>query len=497
MRDRGEKVPAVDQARDFNVAEHILGTPSEQDREIAGSRAPGARVTKDYDYVYPQTSLDGRYIAIDVHHGTTPEGEVFISEHDPKSKLPPRWRPVYGEGDHAIAISLGYKRLLAIRRQDSQSIVEEVQLQDLTKRRVLHTSAAPLESLFEVGASVYAVEAGPTGRCLLRLHSADVSRVTGRDVSVATAFGVDWLGRSAAVQLQSWSSPGSWSSLDEAGVLRPLASDAGPTLDNPFEVWELDAPARDGEQIHLVLIGPRGDRKPRYVWLRAYGSYGRTIGPAFDPARRAFLDMGGTYVAAQIRGGGERGAAWHEAGRGAKKIKTVEDVIDVARFLRSRGFGEGGGIFAFGASAGGIPIGGLLVREPSLVDGVAILSGVVNVLKWESTSATGPAQRIEFGSAETPEGARLLREIDVFENAKGGVPYPPVLLVTATDDYRVPYWQSTKLAARLQERTAGDAPILLRVSAGGHVNGRSDDEESRLDAELVSFALASVHYAGN
>jgi prolyl oligopeptidase len=494
MRGRGDTVAPLERSKDFSVAYHKLGTPSDADTEVAGAHAAGGPPIHDYDYAYPQTSLDGDHAIVDIHHGTSRDSRVFVTRFIGRPNNATAWRQVYGESDHVRAIWPGHRRLLTIRATDSGSLVEEVSLSDPDKRRPLYSSAEPLDALFELGRSIYVVEVRTSGRRLLRLTGTHAATVFAGDVSVSTSLGIDWIGHTAAIRTLSWTNPGGWMLLDDIGRSTSLEeSGSPPALDDKYEVRELVAPARDGESIPLTIIGPRGDNSPRYVWFRAYGAYGVSIGPTFDPARRVFLDIGGTYVVAHVRGGGERGILWHESGRGAKKITTVEDAIDAVRFLRSTGFGAGGGIFAFGGSAGGIPIGGLLVREPELVDAVCIVSGVLNVSRLEATSPVGPGQREEFGTADTPEGARRLREIDAFENVRHGVRYPPVLLITAMDDYRVPYWQSTKFAARL-EGQGSDFPVLLEIMSGGHMAGRTHSEESTLDAEILSFALSSLHH---
>ncbi|RYD39049.1 MAG: hypothetical protein EOP83_37420, partial [Verrucomicrobiaceae bacterium] len=298
------------------------------------------------------------------------------------------------------------------------------------------------------------------------------------------------------LDLRSWAEPATWWSVRKggAGVEAITEASVNGQRSAEFDVRSLEAVARDGERIPLTIVSRRDVPTTKHVWTTAYGSYGIALGPSFTVARRTFLEFGGTYVVAHVRGGGEKGRAWHDAGRGPNKMKTVEDFIDCMKYLRNAGFGSGGGVVAIGGSAGGMPVGGLLIRQPELVDGVVLDSAIVNVSRLEDASAIGALHAEEIGTSKTPEGAQRLHELDVYENVRDGIKYPPTLIMARVNDARVPYWQSDKLVARLLQ--AG-ATSRLRLTGGGHVAGSTREEDASTDAELVTFALTHTRPRGH
>ncbi|HWL84438.1 MAG TPA: prolyl oligopeptidase family serine peptidase, partial [Polyangiaceae bacterium] len=334
-------------------------------------------------------------------------------------------------------------------------------------------------------------------------------RSTGEPTHVALPTGTsvwpdslrfDPVSKKLVIDLRSWTHTPTWFTLARGkGIAEPipLAGSPSPPGADAYDVRTIEAPARDGERIPITVVAPKnqGSAPPKFVWVGAYGSYGTVFGPYFTVPRRVFLESGGTYVFAHVRGGGEKGRMWHQQARGPTKIKTVEDLIDSLKFLRDAGFGTGGGVFLAAGSAGGIPVGGLLVRQPELVDAVYVDSGVLNVSRLEAASAIGVLHKDEFGTNDTPEGARHLQEIDAYLNIQDGHRYPPTLLHAATHDVRVPRWQSSKFAARLQQAGAGAQPTILRLTGGGHINGGTADEDAQLEAEILTFALANIKHA--
>ena len=211
--------------------------------------------------------------------------------------------------------------------------------------------------------------------------------------------------------------------------------------------------------------------------------------PVFDPARLAWLERGGVYAVAHVRGGGEYGERWHEQGRKAAKINTITDFIAVADFLVRYGFTKPAKLAILGASAGGIPVGGAIVRRPELFAAAIAQAPLVDLVRLEH-SANGPAHVPEFGSAATPPGAANLRAMSAYHQVKEGAPYPAVLLTTGYNDPRVDPWQPGKMAARLQAASSSGKPVLLRVDfESGHGAGTPRPRRIEELADIYSFAF--------
>ncbi|MEV4250366.1 prolyl oligopeptidase family serine peptidase [Streptosporangium canum] len=256
-------------------------------------------------------------------------------------------------------------------------------------------------------------------------------------------------------------------------------------------VRTLHAPAQDGTLIPLTVIHHKdleldGDNP---AVLTGYGSHGFIDLPEFHPEMLAWYERGGVYAVAHLRGGGTYGREWHEAGRGERKEATITDFIDCAEHLIALGYTRPGRLAAEGASSGGIPTGGALVRRPDLWAAMAMHVPTVNATRNEFTES-GPINVPEFGSVTTEEGLRDLLIIDAYLRVHDGVPYPAVLLTTGLRDARVPPWQPAKLAARLQAATASGRPVLMRVEEHGwHGAGSTRDQEQALLADVLAFIL--------
>lgn len=233
------------------------------------------------------------------------------------------------------------------------------------------------------------------------------------------------------------------------------------------------ATSRDGTSVPLTIIRrrdmPFDGSHP--TWLTGYGAYAESQSPTFLPERLVWLEQGGILAIAHVRGGGELGSDWYKAGKGPQKINTIDDFIACAEFLVSEKYTRPDKLAAVGQSAGGIMVGGAIVRRPELFAAAVIQFGILNALRLEQTPI-GFSNVPEFGSASTPEGFRNLLKIDAYHNLRDGVRHPAVLLTLGMNDIRVPPWQSSKFAARLQQINAdigSSKPVLVRVDeSGGH-----------------------------
>ena len=203
----------------------------------------------------------------------------------------------------------------------------------------------------------------------------------------------------------------------------------------------------------------------------------------------AWYERGGVYAVAHVRGGGEHGREWHEAGRGPGKETTISDLIDCAEHLVVEGYTRPGRLAGKGVSAGGIAAGGALVRRPDLWAAMVLQVPLVNALRAE-TGENGPVNVPEFGSVATEAGFRGLLVMDACLRVRDGVAYPAVLLTAGLNDPRVDVWQPAKLAARLQAATASGRPVLLRIDAqAGHGFGSTAGQRNSLLADQLAFLL--------
>ena len=254
-------------------------------------------------------------------------------------------------------------------------------------------------------------------------------------------------------------------------------------------VSDLRAPARDGTLIPLRVVHRAGitlDGTSSAI-LSGYGSYAALPYWGFAPEMLAWYERGGIYAQAGLRGGGEYGPEWHEAGSGKRKENTITDFIDCAEYLVGRGYTSPGRLAGEGASAGAIPVGGALVRRPDLFAAMVLQVPSMNETRAEFTE-NGPINIPEFGSVTTEAGLRDLLIIDSYLRVADGTPYPAVLLTVGLNDGRVAAWQPSKMAARLQAATTSGRPVLLRVDPhAGHGLGSTRAQHVELTADIFAF----------
>jgi prolyl oligopeptidase len=208
------------------------------------------------------------------------------------------------------------------------------------------------------------------------------------------------------------------------------------------------------------------------------------------PFFRAQYERGMVVATCHVRGGGELGETWHEAGRQATKPNTWKDFIACADYLVTHKYTSAQQLVGTGGSAGGILIGRAIEERPELFVGAVALVPMADALRSETT-ANGVPNIPEFGSVKTAAGFRALHAMSPYANVKDGVKYPAVLITTGINDPRVDAWEPAKLAARLQAASTSGKPVLLRVDyAAGHGGmGASIDQFLAQFADMISFEL--------
>lgn len=242
--------------------------------------------------------------------------------------------------------------------------------------------------------------------------------------------------------------------------------------------------ATDGTVIPMTILHKRGlplDGTAPAV-LVAYGFFGISLRASFQPGLIDWVGRGGVWAIAHVRGGGEGGDAWAEAGHGVHHDQTIDDYIKCADHLISAGWTSSDRLAAEGTSAGGLTAGGAMVRYPELFTAVILRVPVTNTLRLEMHE-NGPPNIAEYGTVETQQGLAALLVSDVCQRIQDGANYPAVLLTMGRHDPRVTPFQAPKLAAHLQHSTSSGRPVVLRIDENsGHGPGST---KNQLDHELA------------
>jgi prolyl oligopeptidase len=260
-----------------------------------------------------------------------------------------------------------------------------------------------------------------------------------------------------------------------------------------YETEQVWYSSKDGTRISMFLVHrtdlARDGNRP--VLLTGYGGFNISLTPAFDPANFVLLDKGGIYAVANLRGGGEYGEAWHEAGMFERKQNVFDDFIAAAEWLTWSGLSKPARIAIEGGSNGGLLTAAVMVQRPDLFGAVVCRVPVVDMLRYHRFTI-GRFWISEYGSADDPAQFPFLYRYSPLHNVIAGTAYPPSLITTADTDDRVSPGMAKKFAARLQ--AAGHpAPVLIRVETrAGHGAGKPLSKTIEEDADIFAFVFQSL-----
>jgi oligopeptidase B len=247
-----------------------------------------------------------------------------------------------------------------------------------------------------------------------------------------------------------------------------------------YEAERLFATAADGTRIPISIAYRRGTKKDGSapLLLYAYGSYGYSVSPSFAASRLPLLDRGVVYAIAHVRGGGELGEPWREAGRMMKKQNTFDDFIACAEHLVAKGYTSGDRLVIQGASAGGLLVGAVANRRPALFKAAIAQVPFVDVMNdmLDATLPLTTSEYAEWGNPNAKAEFEYMLQYSPYDNITKQ-PYPAMLVKTSLNDSQVMYWEGAKFAAKLRVYKTDRNPLLLKVNFGaghGGASGRYD-----------------------
>ena len=271
--------------------------------------------------------------------------------------------------------------------------------------------------------------------------------------------------------------------------LTPFETSSGSVDPSLYEVSQVFFPSKDGTRVSMFLVHRKGLAKDgkRPVLLTGYGGFNISVKPAFDPSDFVWLERGGILAPVNLRGGGEYGEAWHEAGMPDRKQNVFDDFIAAAEWLVSSGYTRRDKLAIQGGSNGGLLVGAVMTQRPDLVGAVLCQVPVADMLRYHLFTV-GRYWIPEYGSADDPKQFPFLLTYSPYHNVKDGVSYPATLITTADTDDRVSPGMARKFGARLQAATKGDAPILVRVETkAGHGAGKPISKQIDEQADIYRF----------
>jgi prolyl oligopeptidase len=261
-----------------------------------------------------------------------------------------------------------------------------------------------------------------------------------------------------------------------------------------YETKQVFYASKDGTRVPMFITHKRGlnldGTNPTLLY--AYGGFNNSSTPSFTVARAVWLEMGGVFALANLRGGGEYGEEWHQAGMKHKKQNVFDDFISAAEWLIENKYTSNEKLAIQGGSNGGLLVGACMVQRPDLFRVALPAVGVMDMLRFHKFTI-GWAWAAEYGSADNADDFKTLFAYSPYHNLKPGVKYPSTLVTTADHDDRVVPAHSFKFAARLQEYHAGDNPVLIRIETrAGHGAGKPTMKLIGEAADVYAFLVTEL-----
>ncbi len=261
-----------------------------------------------------------------------------------------------------------------------------------------------------------------------------------------------------------------------------------------YEVKQVFYPSKDGTKIPMFIVHKKGLKLDgtNPTLLYGYGGFNISMTPGFSVSRLAWMEMGGVYAVANLRGGGEYGEKWHEAGTKLQKQNVFDDFIAAAEYLIKEKYTKPAKLAIQGGSNGGLLVGAVLNQRPDLFGAALPAVGVMDMLRFHKFTI-GRAWTSDYGSSENADEFAALYAYSPLHNIKEGTKYPAVMVTTADHDDRVVPAHSFKYAATMQKMQGGDAPILIRIETkAGHGAGKPTAKQIEEAADIYGFLMKSL-----
>jgi len=486
-----------DAVRDKKIYYHRLGTAQSADRLIY------ERPEEPMLFIDADTDETGRYLFFQTNKGTSNKNELFVKDlGDPLApKLDAPVKPLY-PGHTAAYDPLGVvngtlylttdrdapnKKVVAVPI-DRPAVANWKTIVPETKNAIenarLVAGKLAVNALVDVASEVkfFNLDGTPAGR----ITTPGLGTVSGP------------FGRYARPEIfYTFTSPLYPSTVFQFDLptgattpFQPPKLTFDPTLYTTERVF---APSKDGTRIPLFITHKKDLKKDgaNPTMLYGYGGFDISEVPRFRPEIPAFLERGGVWATANMRGGGEYGEAWHEAGMFGRKQNVFDDFIGAAEYLVREKYASPQTLGIMGGSNGGLLVGAVMEQRPDLFAVALPAVGVMDMLRYHKFTG-GAAWATEYGSAENQKDFAYLIKYSPLHNVKAGTCYPATLITTADHDDRVVPSHSFKFAATLQAAQGCDRPALIRIETQGSHGYRPTDKRIAELADEWAFALANM-----
>jgi prolyl oligopeptidase len=456
-----------------SVYYHRLGAPQADDEHIYTVADHPTRIP------YPSVTDDGRYLLLSVSDAVVENAVYYIDleqPHGPVVKLVDRWDGVYnviGSRDRTFYVWTTAGAPLG------RVVAVDVDRPDPANWRVLVPEGKEaIDSATFIGGTVIASYLRDA-HSVVRLY--ETSGAAAGEVQLpglGTVEGFEGRGdrNEAFFQYSDFLTPESIYRLEPAGNRLELFHKPAIALDSSRYVTEqIFYKSKDGTRVPMFITYRRGLKRDSSnpVLLYGYGGFALAESPRYRPHMVAWLEIGGVYALANLRGGSEYGEAWHIAGTKDKKQNVFDDFIAAAEWLIANKYTNPKRLAIHGRSNGGLLVGAVLEQRPDLFAAALPKVGVLDMLRYHTASANARQWAADYGVSEIQEEYRALRAYSPYHNVRDGACYPATLITSAAQDDRVVPWHSFKFGAALQHAQGCANPVLVSIETrAGHRDGR-------------------------
>jgi len=465
---------------------HKLGTPQSADvLTFATPKFPKRGHTA-------QVTDDGQYLVVTTAEGTDERYELQVGRID--GRWPVRLKPLVKglEDDWQLAGSVGSRFWFLTSKGAPRGRLVTL---DAEKRSAKAVEVVPQSSDTLVGASmigsrlVLAYLGDAKSEAELRsLDGKLLSPIRLPSIGTASGFGGQAGDPETFFTFSSYATaPTVYRFNTDTGKTELFAKPKVAFNPDDYETEQRFYASKDGTKIPMFIIRRKDVKGPAPALLYGYGGFNISQTPGFSATRLAWLEQGGVLAIANLRGGGEYGKDWHDAGRLAQKQNVFDDFIAAGEYLIKEGLTEKGRLAIEGRSNGGLLVGAVVNQRPDLFAAALPTVGVMDMLRFNRFTA-GRAWIDDYGDPGKEADFRVLRAYSPYHNVASGKDYPAILVMTADTDDRVVPGHSFKYVAALQAAQIGDKPHLIRIDTrAGHGSGKPTDKLIAEFADAYAF----------
>lgn len=492
---RGNERPAEDHNFYQQVYYHKLGTPTEEDTYEIGQAFP--RIAE----IELHPSEDYRYLLATVGNGDGGEYAHYLRDQSGN------WSQITHFEDQIRQVAFGTDDALYLLSRQNASRGKVLRLPlatpDLAQAEtVIAQGEHTIQNMIPTASRLYVTEqtGGPSQIRVYGNNGSDQGILPTEPVSSigqVLQFDHDII----VFRSTSFITPPAWYRFDPADEepVKTALIVRSPANFDDVQVTRSFATSSDGTQIPLNIIHRKGValNSSNPTILYGYGGFGISLSPSFIIRRQLWMDHGGVYVIANLRGGGEYGEDWHLAGNLTNKQNVFDDFLASAQYLIDSEYTQPARLAIEGGSNGGLLMGAALTQRPDLFRAVISYVGLYDMLRTE-LEPNGAFNVTEFGTVQNIEQFAALYAYSPFHCVVDGTAYPAAMFSTGENDGRVNPANSRRMTARLQAATSSGWPVLLRTSASaGHGAGTGLNERISQDADVFAFLIDQLGMAGS